>query len=123
LGRIYKSSEQIKLTHLGVPILAMHAEDIKAAVRKAGSTQASIARALGVSRMAVCHVVAGNSSSARIAKRISEIAGVPVSQLWPGKYPRLEKLDLMARTRAAIAKQLDTERAAHAAKQPKRKAA
>lgn len=90
-----------------MPILAMHAEDIKAAIRKAGSTQASIARALDVSRMAVGHVVSANSKSRRIATAVSQVVGIPIAELWPGKYPDLEKF---ARGRAAIAKQLDAER-------------
>ena len=99
-----------------MPILAMHAEDIKAAIRKAGSTQAAVARALSVSRMAVGHVVAANSKSRRIALAIAKATGIPVATLWPGKYPDLEKLDAFARGRAAIAKQVEADRAAHAAK-------
>lgn len=68
----------------------MHAEDIKAAIRKAGCTQAEIARALKVSRMAVGHVVANHGKSRRIAQRIATVTGIPVAKLWPGKYPDLE---------------------------------
>jgi lambda repressor-like predicted transcriptional regulator len=94
----------------------MHPADIKAAIEKAGSSQAAIASRAGVTKGAVSRVVYGHVVSARIASEIKAATGIPVAQLWPGKYPLLEKLDLMARTRAAIGKQLDTERAAHAAK-------
>ena len=71
----------------------MHPADIQAAIKKAGASQSSIGRELPgktVSRMAVSHVISGRSKSARIALRISEVTGVPVRELWPGKYPILE---------------------------------
>lgn len=73
----------------------MHPADISAALRKAGSSQAQIARwfaAQGqkpVSHAAVHMVVSGRGSSARIARRISEVTRLPVAVLWPGKYPAL----------------------------------
>lgn len=70
----------------------MHPEDIKAAIRKKSSSQAAISRKLGVSGMAVNHVVTGRQKSERIARLICEITGLPASQLWPGKYPGLELL-------------------------------
>lgn len=68
----------------------MHPEDIKAAIRKRGETQTSLAEELKVSVMAVGHVVTGRGKSSRIARRISEITGLSVNALWPGKYPELE---------------------------------
>lgn len=67
----------------------MHPEDIKAAIRKKHSSLAEIARTLQVSRMGVSHVVKG-SKSKRIARHISGVTGIPVSKIWPGKYPELE---------------------------------
>jgi lambda repressor-like predicted transcriptional regulator len=104
----------------------MHPEDIKASVRKNGHTLSRIAQSVsrtGVTKGAVSRVVHGSVKSRAIALAISKATGLPVSTLWPGKYPDLEKLDLMARGRAAIAKQIEADRAAHAAKTSKRRAA
>jgi len=73
----------------------MHPADISAALRKAGSSQAQIARWFAeqgqkpVSHAAVHMVVSGRGCSARIARRISEVTRLPVAVLWPGKYPAL----------------------------------
>jgi Ner family transcriptional regulator len=93
----------------------MHPADIKAAIEKAGSSQSSIAKNAGVTKGAVSRVVYGQVISARIASEVSKATGVPVRDLWPAKYPYLEKLDVLARSRAVIAKQVEAERAAHAA--------
>lgn len=68
----------------------MHHEDIKAAIRKRGSTPSEIARALGITHAAVSLVIRGSSTSARVAKRISDLTGLSLGQLWPGKYLKLE---------------------------------
>jgi lambda repressor-like predicted transcriptional regulator len=67
----------------------MHPEDIKASIRKAGSSPAAIAREKNVSRMTVSYTIRGICKSARIAKAISTVCNIPVAQLWPGKYPEL----------------------------------
>lgn len=64
----------------------MHPEDIKAAIRKAGSNQTNIARALKRSRSTVAHVIEGRTKSKRVAKKIAEVTGLPLETLWPGKY-------------------------------------
>ncbi|HEY4761797.1 MAG TPA: helix-turn-helix domain-containing protein [Thermoguttaceae bacterium] len=64
----------------------MHPADIQAAIKKAGSSQAEIARALGVTRGAVSFVVAGHSTSERIATEIATITGIHIDRLWPGRY-------------------------------------
>lgn len=74
----------------------MHREDIKAAIRKKGETLTSIASALKVTPMAVGHVVAGRQRSARVAQRISQLIGTPVSEIWPSKYPQLELAEQLA---------------------------
>lgn len=86
----------------------MHPADIKAAIEKAGSSQAAIARSLGVgtggeslSRTAVFMVVRGISKSRRIATAISKVTGLAVGQLWPGKYPDLEALDRIVKAQVA----------------------
>lgn len=66
----------------------MHHEDIKAAIRKKGVNQAQIARHLEVSEMLVSSVIKGTNKSARVAKAISKIVGLPVDVLWPGIYAK-----------------------------------
>ncbi len=68
----------------------MHPEDIKAAIRKKGETQRSIASSLGISLMGVSHVIFGRQKSKRVAQAIAGITGLPIAQLFPGKYPELE---------------------------------
>jgi lambda repressor-like predicted transcriptional regulator len=73
----------------------MHPADINAAIRKAGSSQAKVSRWFAeqglkpVTHAAVHMVVTGRGSSARIARRISELTQIPVCVLWPDKYPAL----------------------------------
>lgn len=85
----------------------MHPADIKALIAKAGSSQASIAAVLSrregggtVSQAAVHHVIYARSKSHRIASEIARVTGRPVSDLWPGIYPRLEFLEKAGRTKA-----------------------
>lgn len=66
----------------------MHPEDIKAQIRKRGTTPAQIARDLAVSQSAVSLVIAGTAVSARIRERISLVTGLPVSALWPSHSTR-----------------------------------
>lgn len=74
----------------------MHPADINAALQKAGSNQSAVARGFRnrrgqvLSPAAVHMVIKGRSVSERIALRIAEVTGLPVGQLWPGKYPQLE---------------------------------
>ena len=73
----------------------MHPADINAALRKAGSSQAKVARSFAadggkaVTHAAVHMVVSGRGVSSRIARRISEVTRIPVARLWPGRYPTL----------------------------------
>lgn len=64
----------------------MHPADIKAALEKAGSSQIKIAKALNISDTAVNHVIYGRSTSRRVADLIAQKTGLPLSQLWPGRY-------------------------------------
>ncbi len=64
----------------------MHPEDIKAALKKRGHTQTSVARALGVSKTTIHYVISGKTLSRRVALTIAQHAGLPVAALWPGKY-------------------------------------
>lgn len=64
----------------------MHPEDIKAALRKRGLTQAQIARNLNVSKTSVCYVIDGRASSRRVAEAIAQAVGLPMGTLWPKRY-------------------------------------
>lgn len=66
---------------------SMHYADIKAALEKAGSSQADIARDLKVSKTTVFKVIRGRDSSRRVADAIAKKIGKPVSEIWPGTYP------------------------------------
>lgn len=74
----------------------MHPADIKAALEKVGSNQSQVARSIfnrhgrPLTSAAVHHVIKGRSISRRIALQISAVTGIPVAELWPGKYPELE---------------------------------
>lgn len=82
----------------------MHAEDIKAALRKAGVSMAEIGRGLDVSRAAVGSVVDGKSRSQRVEQAVSDALSLPLSTLWPQWYggavasaatvERMQSLDL-----------------------------
>lgn len=64
----------------------MHPEDIKAALRKQGSSQTDIARRMHVTQTTVFLVIHGKATSRRVAKKIAEVTGVPIASLWPDKY-------------------------------------
>lgn len=64
----------------------MHAADIHAAIKKHGHSCASIGRLLGVTRRPVSAVVIGKAKSRRVAQYIADLIGLPIEQLWPGKY-------------------------------------
>lgn len=64
----------------------MHPADIKAGLQKKGSGVSRAAVRLKVNRSSVSRVISGKDTSRRIAKHISSVIGIPVSQIWPGKY-------------------------------------
>ena len=64
----------------------MHPADIKAALQKANSSAAQIARELDISETAVAHVIYGRSSSLRIASKIAERTGIDIHLIWPDRY-------------------------------------
>lgn len=63
----------------------MHAEQIKAAIRMAGTTPAAIAAQLKVSPSTVGHVIHGRGTSARVELAISKVTGLAVSVMWPDR--------------------------------------
>ena len=63
----------------------MNPEEIKAAMRMKGTTPAMLADELGVANSSVSQVISGRASSARVAGRIAQIIGKPVSAIWHPK--------------------------------------
>ena len=59
--------------------------------------QSKLARRLNLDRRKVNDVLLGNRTNARVAAAITGATGMPASQLWPGKYPRLEYAERVAR--------------------------
>lgn len=68
----------------------MNSADIQCALKKTRSSQAEIARQCQVSKVTVGYVVAGITTSRRIATAISTATGLSLETLWPGKYPEKE---------------------------------
>ncbi|MBF9263584.1 helix-turn-helix domain-containing protein [Paracidovorax cattleyae] len=66
----------------------MHPEEIKAAIRMAGTTPTAIAEELNVSRSMVSHVIYSKAKSERIAQRIAQITGRSLEVLWPTSSKR-----------------------------------
>lgn len=64
----------------------MNRHDITAELKKRGSSAAHIGREFGTSKMAASKVISGHSRSRRIEARVSEITGLPLTQLWPQWY-------------------------------------
>lgn len=65
----------------------MHYADIIAALKKADSSVSQIAGDMGVSLPTVSMVIHGKVTSRRVAHRISHVTGIPMTRLWPGRYP------------------------------------
>lgn len=68
------------------PVQGMHPELIKAHITMKGSSMKEIGAYVGVSGTCVSHVVHGRGISTPVALRIAEVIGLPLSELWPGKY-------------------------------------
>lgn len=62
-----------------------------------------IADRFGCGRANVSRVLAGHYKSQRIAAAICEASGLRAKDLWPGSYPRLEKLQALQAAQAAQA--------------------
>lgn len=70
----------------------MHPEEIKAAMRIAGTTPAMLADRLQVTPGTISIVIHGRSESARVKAHIAKIIGKPVSVIWPtAKRPTLQR--------------------------------
>ncbi|WP_193087951.1 helix-turn-helix domain-containing protein [Advenella sp. FME57] len=64
----------------------MDAIELNYRLKRAGHTQVSLARELGVTRGVVNDVVHGRKSAFRVATRVADAVGVDVDVLWPGRY-------------------------------------
>lgn len=71
--------------------------DIQFAIKKRGFSLRKVARKAGVTPSVVTDIVCGRRRSKRVARTISSIIGIPVSKLWPGKYPVIELEELRQR--------------------------
>lgn len=66
--------------------VTVHPADIKAALIKSGYTLTKVAHATQVSQPLISQVVHGRITSARVAQFIAQATGLPLEQLWPGRY-------------------------------------
>lgn len=67
-------------------VTAVTGNDIACALRLLGQRTGALATALGVSASLVSEVISGKSVSRRVAQHIADLIGLPIEQLWPGKY-------------------------------------
>jgi lambda repressor-like predicted transcriptional regulator len=63
----------------------VHPEQIKAAMRMRGYTQAKFAEELGVHTSTLSQVIAGYGKSARIQSAIAALLNKTVKELWPNQ--------------------------------------
>jgi lambda repressor-like predicted transcriptional regulator len=103
----------------------MHHEDIKATIRKSGTSPAAIARALQVTPATVSNVIKGTTISRRIARHISLVTRKKFSDLWPGRYPDMEFVEAAGLSTVASSQaEADLSKLQHAAaKAPAKKPA
>lgn len=79
----------------------MHPEEIKAAMRIAGTTPAMLCDELQVAASSISQTISGHIKSKRIQTRIAEIIGKPIDFIWPNQL-------ILRRTRAQIDSQRQT---------------
>jgi len=76
--------------------MAWHPEDIKAAIRKRGSTLSALATRNGMTAQALSRAL-HERSSARAEQIIADFIGVHPMQIWPSRYDdQGERLSLLA---------------------------
>jgi Ner family transcriptional regulator len=72
-----------------------HSEDVKAAIRKRGSTLTALAKSNGITLQALSRAIL-ERSSARAENIIAEFIGVHPMQIWPSRYDgKGERLSLL----------------------------
>ena len=80
----------------------MHPEEIKAAMRMAGTTPAMLCDELGVAASSVSQTISGHIKSQRIQARIAQIIGKPIEVIWPNQVVlRRSRLQIAAQRAAA----------------------
>jgi Ner family transcriptional regulator len=62
-----------------------HPEDVKAAIRKQGSTLAELASTAGVSKQSISAAI-DRRASERIDQIIADFIGLKPHQIWPSRY-------------------------------------
>lgn len=67
-------------------IMDMGRAEIQYALKRAGFSQADIARAQKKSFSAVCRVISGKSVSHDIRTAIAEATGIDIKRIWPSTY-------------------------------------
>ena len=70
-------------------------------LRRAGSSQAAIARDLGVTRGAVNNTIAQARTSRRIATAIAAKLSLSLNDIWPGRYAEPRRARRTSSTRKA----------------------
>lgn len=88
----------------------MNRHDITAAIHKVGWTQERIQTELKVAHGTVSAVCAGRGRSKRVEKRISEVTGLPLAQLWPQWYAAETSIEQSPDLMDAIPARLIAER-------------
>ncbi|MDR2259550.1 MAG: helix-turn-helix domain-containing protein [Azoarcus sp.] len=63
----------------------MHPEEIKAALRMKGYTQAALAETLKVTPSTISQIIAGYGKSARLQESIAGVIGKSVQEIWPNQ--------------------------------------
>ena len=64
----------------------MDAIDIIYRLRRIGKSQAQLARDMGVSTGVVNNVIHNRITAHEVAKHIATLLGIPVAEVWPGRY-------------------------------------
>ena len=77
----------------------MHPEDIKAAIRKRGSTLSELAEASGMKKQNLAIAMRARTS-ARAETVIADFLGMPAAKIWPSRYRRDGQRIALRRTAA-----------------------
>ncbi|PZP61200.1 MAG: transcriptional regulator [Delftia acidovorans] len=81
----------------------MHPEEIKAAMRMAGTTPAMLCDELEVAASSVSQTISGHIKSKRIQSRIAQILGKPIEAIWPNQVVLRRSRDQLETQRARAA--------------------
>ena len=73
------------MTNMNPKIPGMHPEDIKAALRKRGSSLAAVARTLGVTTSCAAMVIWPGKRSRRVEAEIARVLEMDPLEIWPNR--------------------------------------